>query len=158
MDPSYDAQYFRQDAPWRFIRYTEILLNYAECCLALGQEGEARTYINMIRRRAGMPDIPDSVTGTALLDRYRNERYIELAMEDPNRFFDIRRWMIGPEAYVNAVGVDIWHLLNPDHETHTTTYNLVEVQQRGWNDKYYLIPIGKNEMDKNPNLFQNPLY
>jgi hypothetical protein len=157
MDPAFDAQYFRQDAPWRRIRYAEILLNYAECCLALGQEDEARTYINMIRQRAGMPDIPTSETGSALVDRYRNERFVELAFES-NRFFDIRRWMIGPEAYEDAQGIDIWHLLNPDLETYHSTYTVVTIQQRSWDNKYYLLPIGLSEINKNANLVQNPLY
>ena len=157
MDPAFDAQYFRQDAPWRHIRYAEILLDYAECCLALGQETEAKTYINMIRHRAGMPDIPPSETGAALIDRYRNERFVELAFEN-TRFFDIRRWMKGPESYVNAQGLDIWHLLNPDHVTYYTTYSIVTIQQRAWNDKYYLLPIGLSEINKNKNLVQNPLY
>ncbi len=157
MDPAFDAQYFRQDAPWRRIRYTEILLDYAECCLALGQEPEAKTYINMIRHRAGMPDVPPSETGAALIDRYRNERLVELAFEN-TRFFDIRRWMKGPESYVNAQGLDIWHLLNPDHVTYNSTYKIVTIQQRAWNNKYYLIPIGLSEINKNKNLVQNPLY
>lgn len=157
MDPAFDAQYFRQDAPWRYIRYAEILLNYAESCLALGQETEAKTYINMIRHRAGMPDIPPSETGAALIDRYRNERFVELAFEN-TRFFDIRRWMKGPESYVNAQGLDIWHLLNPDHVTYNSKYAVVTIQQRAWNDKYYLLPIGLSEINKNKNLVQNPLY
>jgi len=157
MDPAFDAQYFRQDAPWRRIRYAEVLLNYAECCLALGQEDEARTYINMIRQRAGMPEIPSTVTGQALVDRYRNERFVELAFE-AHRFFDIRRWMIGPEAYVDAQGIDIWHLLNPDLQTYHSTYTVITVQQRAWHNKYYLLPIGLQEINKNPNLIQNPLY
>ncbi|HZK97217.1 MAG TPA: RagB/SusD family nutrient uptake outer membrane protein [Prolixibacteraceae bacterium] len=145
MDPAFDAQYFRQDAPWRNIRYAEILLDYAECCLALGQEAEAKTYINMIRHRAGMPDIPSNETGAALVDRYRNERFVELAFEWNSRFIDIRRWMIGPSAYVNAQGLDIWHKLNPDHITTTPSYKVVTIQQRAWNNKYYLLPIGLSE-------------
>lgn len=157
MDPAFDAQYFRQDAPWRFIRYTEILLDYAECCLALGQETEAKTYINMIRHRAFMPDVPPSETGAALLTTYRNERFVELAFEN-TRFFDIRRWMIGPSAYVNAQGIDILHKLNPDRITTTPSYKVVTIQQRAWNNKYYLLPIALSEINKNDKLIQNPMY
>jgi SusD family. len=57
IDPSINAQYDKQDQPWRYIRYSEILLNYAEACLGLGQEAEAKTYINQIRKRAFMPDV-----------------------------------------------------------------------------------------------------
>lgn len=45
-------------------------------------------------------------SGTALRDRYRNERRIEMVYED-QRFFDVRRWMIGPQAYHDVHGVQI---------------------------------------------------
>ena len=50
------------------MRYAEVLLNYAEACIGLGQDAEAKTYINMIRKRAGMPDVTES--GVALSDRF----------------------------------------------------------------------------------------
>jgi hypothetical protein len=34
LDPNVDAQYFKQDIPWRFIRYTEVILNYVERALS----------------------------------------------------------------------------------------------------------------------------
>jgi len=36
IDPTIDAQYSRQENPWRYIRYTEVLLNYSEACIELG--------------------------------------------------------------------------------------------------------------------------
>src|SRR5690606_22479661 len=96
IDPAVDGQYSGQSCPLRYIRYGEILLNYAEACIELGQYDEARKYINMIRKRAFMPETDES--GEALKARYRNERRIELAIED-HRFYDVRRWMIAPEAY-----------------------------------------------------------
>lgn len=156
IDPTYDAQYFNQETPWRFIRYTEILLNYAEACLGLGQEDEAKKYINIIRKRAGLPPINE--TGQALIERYRHERRIELVFED-HRFFDVRRWMIAPQSYKNVEGVSIIHKLNPDLVTTTPNYTLLpSVQQRDWKDRFYFIPIEFNEMNNNKNLIQNPLY
>ena len=64
IDPNNDAQYVRQSISWRFMRYAEVLLNYAEACIELGLDQEAKTYMNMIRKRAGMPDITE--TGLAL--------------------------------------------------------------------------------------------
>src|SRR5947209_6160167 len=49
IDPSVDAQYTKQDHPWRYIRYAEVLLNYAEACIALVQDAEAVKYLNQIR-------------------------------------------------------------------------------------------------------------
>lgn len=168
IDPTVDAQYIRQDNPWRFFRYTEILLNYAEASLELGQEAEAREYINMIRRRAGMPETTE--TGQALMDRYRNERRVELAFED-HRFFDVRRWMIAPQTLDNAEGVDIRYQIsasetggaNTYHQLRETTsvepdFSVIEIQERAWRDRAYFLPIKLDEMNRNDQLIQNPLY
>ncbi|MEI7527271.1 MAG: RagB/SusD family nutrient uptake outer membrane protein, partial [Mariniphaga sp.] len=155
-DPKVDGRFTSQNSPWRYFRYAKILLNYAEACIELGQEGEARTYINMIRKRAGMKDITES--GTALRAKYRHERRIELAMED-DRFFDVRRWAIGPEAYVDATGVDIRYKLNADHTTaKIPTIKPIVIQTRKWSNKAYFFPITRSEMSKNDLLVQNPGY
>lgn len=153
VDPNMDQQYEYQKYPYRQIRYAEVLLNYAECCIELGEEAEARKYLNLIRNRANMPSLDASVTGTALRERYRNERNIELAYEQ-NRFFDIRRWMIAPEVIKNAQGIDIRY---PKGST-TPTYSIKDVQNRSWDNKNYLIPILLDEMQKNELLIQNPGY
>jgi len=159
MDPTVDHQYNKQEVPWRFMRYAEVLLNYAEACIALGQEAEASTYINMIRKRAGMPDFPASETGQALLNHYRNERRIELAFEE-HRFFDIRRWMIAPQVIIDAKGIDVRYKLLPDNTTSATaTFTVIPlVQQRAWKNSQYYLPIKLAEMNRNKNLIQNPLY
>lgn len=155
-DPSVDARFVQQTCPYRFIRYAEILLNYAEACLELGQEDEARLYINMIRKRAGLPSITES--GQALIERYRHERRIELAFED-HRFFDVRRWMIAPEVYSNVQGIYIVHKLNADKVSTTANYTILPlVQKREWKDRFYFLPILLDEMNRNNKLIQNPLY
>jgi hypothetical protein len=156
IDPSINAQYDKQEQPWRYIRYTEILLNYAEACLGLGQEAEARTYINRVRKRAAMPDVMES--GQALVDRYRNERSIELAFED-HRYFDVRRWMIAPQAYQNAKGVRIDYPADAaGNPIGAPTYSIITAQSRAWNPRFYLFPIKLDEINRNNKLVQNPLY
>jgi hypothetical protein len=156
IDPTIDAQYTKQDLPWRYIRYTEILLNYAEACLALGQEVEAKQYINMVRRRAKMPDITES--GQALIDRYRNERRIELAFED-QRYFDVRRWMIAPAAYADATGISIRYKIDAAGTVISgPTYSVITAQTRKWNPRFYFFPIKLDEINRNNKLIQNPLY
>lgn len=157
IDPSVDGRYSGSATPWRIFRFGEIVLNYAEACIEMGDEGEARTYINMIRKRAGMPDITES--GDALRHRYRHERRIELFMED-NRFYDFRRWVIGPEAYnINAIGVDIRYKLLPDHTTSTIPEVTPKViQTRAWLEKAHFFPIMRTERNKNDLLIQNSGY
>lgn len=158
LDPTLIGPYETNLQPYtyRYIRYAEVLMNYAEACLGLGQEEEARTYINKIRKRAGMPDITE--TGAALVARYRNERRIEFYNED-KRFFDVRRWMIGPEAYTDATAVSVVYKLNPDHTTAAIpTITSEFLEKRSWNDRAYFFPILRDEMDKNNKLIQNPAY
>lgn len=158
LDPSLKGPYETNLQPYtyRYIRYAEILMNYAEACIALGQEGEARLYINMVRRRAGMPDI--TVSGQELIDEYRNERRVEFYNED-KRFWDVRRWMIGPQAYTDATKVTVVYNLNPDHTTQTIpTITSGLLEKRSWNDKAYFFPISRDEMNKNLKLSQNPGY
>ena len=150
------VQFYYQTVTWRFFRYAEILLNYAEACIELGEDAEACRYINMIRHRAGLPDI--NLTGDTLKEAYRHERRIELCFED-HRFFDVRRWVIGPEAYHPVTRAIVVYPLNPDHTTATEPTIRHEVwEQRAWNDKAYFLPILRDEMDKNSLLIQNPGY
>lgn len=168
VDPTLDPQYVSQEVPFRHIRYAEILLNYAEACIELGEDGNARDAINLIRKRAGQPDITES--GDALRDRYRHERRVELAYED-HRFWDVRRWVIGDAAYhqthavsvkyfVNAISVDSYR--QPDGSTWgDPVFEKIDNpagDQRTWDDKCYFFPIMRDEMGRNPELIQNPGY
>jgi hypothetical protein len=164
-----DNQSNAQVIPWPFIRYTEVALNYIEACIATGDEVEARLWLNRIRYRAGMPAVLDA--GTVLVDRYRNERRVELAYEE-HRYYDARRWMI-PQT---TVGRGIKHIninatlkagqsyLVPyryDKNVYNYTYTVVnntENETRVWNDKMYYRPISRDEMTKNDKLVQNPGY
>ena len=155
IDPSIDHQYEKQKLPWRQMRYAEVILNYVEACLELGQEDEAKQYLNMIRSRAGMPTVPANETGEALVERYRNERKIELAYEQ-HRYFDIRRWMIAPEVLVTVQGVDIRYPFGSESPTYTVVD--IDVQERSWKDKSYFLPILLDELNRNEQLIQNPGY
>lgn len=156
IDPAVNAQYDKQEQPWRYIRYSEVLLNYAEASLGLGQENEAKTYLNMIRKRAGMPDI--TAGGAALLNQLRNERSIELAFED-HRYYDVRRWMTAPQAYQDAKGISIRQKTDAaGTPTGAPTYSIVNAQSRAWNPRFYLFPIKLDEINRNSKLIQNPLY
>ena len=156
LDPTVLPAVTKGTTTWRWFRYAEILLNYAEACMELGDDAEARTYINMVRKRAGLPDLTES--GSALRQRYRNERRIELCFED-HRFYDVRRWVIGQEAYCPVTQAIIVYKLQLDH----TTAAIPEVKHvvwetRSWNNKGYFLPLLRDEVNKNPLLINNPGY
>lgn len=146
---------------WIYFRFGEILLNYAEASIELGEEADARNALNRIRRRAGMPEFGSSLTGQALWDAYRNERRIEMAFEE-QRFFDIRRWMIAPDVMnEDAQGINITAEATDraDRDTYTNyQYEVMTFQDRAWEDKMYFFPISAEEMNRNDQLVQNPGY
>ncbi|QEH40817.1 RagB/SusD family nutrient uptake outer membrane protein [Chitinophaga sp. XS-30] len=73
----------------RVLRYGEVLLIYAEAANELGNTGEAIAKLNIIRRRAGLPNT--TASGQAdLRQAIWNERRVELAMEH-DRFWDLVR-------------------------------------------------------------------
>ena len=130
--------------------------NYAEACIELGEDEEAQKYLNMIRNRAGMPDIKD--TGDTLRDRMRNEKRVEMMFED-QRYYDVRRWMIGEEAYSKCYAADVLYPLLDDKTTSIEPIISHEVfQERNWSDKMYFKPIYHDETLRNNLLVQNPDY
>lgn len=153
----------KQEGSWIFYRYTEILLNYIEASIELGEEADALRELNRIRTRAGMPEFDASVTGNELVEQYRNERRIEMAFEE-QRYFDVRRWMIAPEVmsedamriHITAEGTD-----QADRSTYSN-YNYevrtVGPGNRAWEDKMYFQPIPFEERNRNAELTQNPGY
>jgi hypothetical protein len=138
------------DNVWIEFRLAEIILSYAEACLELGETTEAATYINMIRNRAGMPDFTGDIT-----EALRHERQVELAFEG-TRWYDIRRWKVLEEKLTDAMGIDITET-NEDG-TVTTTWRQIVAEDRNVEKKMYWVPIPTDEMNKAPQLTQNPGY
>ena len=150
VDPNKDPNNWTDDCMAIFIRLTEIYLNYAEAQNVLGNDAIALNYVNMIRERAGMPDITGS--GTDLRDKIRHERRIELAFEG-QRYYDLRRWNILQQGMGDAIGMKI--VKNSDG---SKTYSKKTVQTRFYTQKVYWQPIPATEIQKNSKLTQNPGY
>ncbi|HSC38575.1 MAG TPA: RagB/SusD family nutrient uptake outer membrane protein, partial [Chitinophagaceae bacterium] len=82
--------------PWIYIRYAEVLLNYAEAQNeAVGPDASVYAAVNQIRQRAsvGLPPLVAGLSQTQMRNAIRNERRVELAFEE-HRFYDVRRWKI----------------------------------------------------------------
>ncbi|MEQ8418179.1 MAG: RagB/SusD family nutrient uptake outer membrane protein [Imperialibacter sp.] len=164
-----DNQSGAQVVPWPFIRYTEMVLNYIEASIELGDEAEARNWLNKIRFRVGMPAVTD--TGDALRDRYRNERRVELAYEE-HRYHDARRWLIAPTTLGRGIkDIQVEATLKPGATPHVpyrydpavydytyTPQANTENETRAWVDKMYFRPISRGEINRNDKLVQNPGY
>lgn len=141
---------------WIHLRMAELYFNKAEALYHIGDEEGAREALKPVRQRAGMPAV--TATGADLLEAIKNERRIEFAFEE-HRYFDVRRWKEAPKYFgstVHAITIKKY----PDGKK---TYEVDKLRSdvggdRKWDDKMYWLPIPKSEMDKNPNLVQNPGY
>lgn len=141
------------DQNWIIFRLAEVYLNYAEALYHMGNEGEARNYINRVRSRGSvqMPDI--TVSGNDLLKAIEHERQIELCFEG-HRFFDVRRWKIAGETDNEPLmGVQI-----KQESGNNFSYSYFELQERVFNDANYFFPVPQSEINKNGKLEQNPGY
>ena len=83
---------------WPLIRYTDVLLQYAEALAQTDQLGEAIRLVNKVRTRAHMPALTEGGSGPCavngkedMLERIRYERRVEFCLEGIN-FFDEVRW------------------------------------------------------------------
>ncbi|GAB3275196.1 RagB/SusD family nutrient uptake outer membrane protein [Larkinella harenae] len=142
------------NTPWIFIRYAEVLLNYAEALYHLGDEAKARQFVNQIRSRqsVNMPAITE--TGPALLRRIQHERQIELVFEE-HRFFDVRRWKIAEETDNEDAKKMV---ITRNATTGQKTYKVEVFQPRAFKERNYRVPIPQSEIERNPLLEQNPGY
>lgn len=164
-----DAQ-AKQYVPWPYFRYTEVVFNYVEACIELGETETARNWLNKIRFRAGMPAITATDQNT-LREIYRHERRIEMAYEQ-QRFYDARRWLIADETLgrkVTIVKVDatfkpgksMANVYKHDETIYNYTYTPQEFntkENRVWKNQVYFLPLSRDEIRKNPLLVQNPGY
>lgn len=158
MDPAVVGQYYRNTNHWVEIRYAEILLNYAEALIELGGNDniqEGLKHLNLVRNRAGLPGrvTTDQTEARAFV---RHERNIEFFGEG-HHFWDIRRWQTASKLMFSFYGMKIKEFVNGDMEWKLDYNN--KVDDRLWGgDHYYWLPIPQEEINKAPQLQQNPGY
>jgi hypothetical protein len=143
-------------------RLVEMLLNFAEATNEYLADGASRTDViaalDQIRLRADMPTVAAtfakngwSVTDQKQMRKFiRNERRIELSFEN-QRFFDVRRWLIGEKTQTVAYEHDVLKKLNGSF-----VYTIKVWEKRVFMPKYNLMCLPQSEINNNPNLEQNP--
>ena len=167
-----------QTCPMPYIRLAEMYLIAAEACVELNKLDEAATYLDALRGRIGRPDTKatlavrgQSFNQKDLREFLRHERRVELAYEE-SRYYDVRRWMIAPEAgNKKLTGITIVGRLKPgktstlpyvhDESVYDYTWtvlNLNYIEKRKWDNKLYFAPIKLDETLRNPAIIQNPYY
>lgn len=155
-DPATVGQYYNNENAWIELRYAEVVLDYAEACIELGGANlqAGIDALNMIRNRAGLPD---RVTNDQEQARkwYRHERQVEFFGEG-DRWYMIRKWMIAGDVIKNVHAMKIYHYEDGSHKWFYDTSTVVD--DRSWNDVNYWLPISRTEINKAPQLQQNPGY
>lgn len=125
------------------LRYADILLMYAEAQNEVsGPDASVYSAINMVRERAGMPDVEPAYNQSELREIIRHERRIEFAGEGLY-YNDIRRWKTA-ETVMNAT------IYTYDHST-------IETRKFDPNRDYWW-PVPQTELDLDPKLTQNKGY
>jgi len=140
---------------WIYYRLGEEYLNYAEALNeADGPVADVYKYVNAIRDRAGLPGLPTGLSQTDMRERIHHERRIELAFET-HRYFDTHRWKTAAgidSKEIHGMNIGAGNALNDDN-----FYKRTVIERRVFvAPKHYLWPIQQAEINKNPNLVQNP--
>lgn len=139
---------------WILFRLGEQYLNYAEALNEYeGPVADVYKYVNAIRDRAGLPDLPSGLSKDEMREKIWHERRIELAFEG-HRYFDVRRWTIAEEILdgpVHGMNIRMGNSLQDD-----SFYERTIADQRIFEPKHYLWPIPQEEIEKVPSLVQNP--
>jgi hypothetical protein len=142
---------------WVLFRYGEVLLNYAEAMNeAYGPTADPEGYgltayeaVNEVRNRAGMFNLLQGPSQSELRQKVREERRVELAFEN-HRFWDLRRWEIGPET------TTIREMQIERQGGSTFAYDKAVLDERVWEPAFYRYPIPQSELLINDNLTQTP--
>ena len=145
------------------LRFADVLLMYAEVENVLKDDGQARWALNKVRERVDLDPVESS--GTELRDAIRQERRLELALEN-QRLFDIRRWKndSGKSVMSDIMGPNGSFVIYNTKES-TDTYELgnqKESSSKGRNfkeERDLVYPIPTTEISQsNGSIVQNPGY
>ena len=140
----YWGEYNRTPYEFPLIRLADVILMLAEAYNETGKTDLAVQEVNKIRERAGMPGLNSGAawlnvgSKEDMTERIRKERAMELAGEG-QRYWDLRRWGILKESVKDAT--DIFGDL---------------MYTRAYQERHELWPIPLVELERNPNLTQNP--
>lgn len=127
---------FRSPNNYRYIRYADVLLMYAEVLNATGRTAQAYPFVDRVRGRVGLAPLSVTRPGlgqAAFLEQLKHERLLELSGEG-HRWADLARW-----GDLNSS---------------------LAVRDPGFNNfvvgRHEFLPIPQRDLDINKNMTQNP--
>jgi hypothetical protein len=137
-DATMNGEVFHSGNNYRFLRYADVLLLYAEALNQLNQTAQAYAFVDKVRTRAGLRTLTVAMPGlsqAAFLAQLKHERITELSGEG-HRWEDLVRW----------------GELSPSLASRDAGFANFKV------GKNEFLPIPQFDLDINPNLKQNPGY
>lgn len=140
------------------LRLAELYLGYAEALNEIGQTEQAVTWLNKIRKRAGIDAGTESRYGIVLgiskadLRKIIQDDYVAEFFHEGHFWYDTRRWKTAEITEATTMtGNYITKELNG-----TYTYKEVSALPVNWQPRAYLAPIPQDEINKSATLIQNP--
>ena len=132
-------------------RYADVLLLLAEAINeSAGPTAEAYNAINLVRTRAGLPNLTTGLSKDAFKDAVFQERRWELAFE-MHGIFDNRRHWPWAKARIESHMLQIATANRSPTTSAVPKFNATPIP-----DKWKLLPIPQRAIDLNPLLTQNP--
>lgn len=150
-------------ANWPIIRVAEVYLNYCEALAESGENlPEVLKYMNLIRNRAGVPDLgAGGVYASEINDKaqlrelVRRERRVELSFEN-HRYWDTRQWMIAESTDNGSMwGMNLRATSSKFELGDDSFWKRTVIQNRVFSKNHYLYPFNQSELDRNKALTQN---
>ena len=132
---------FNSPINFRYIRFADVLLMYAEALNSMGQTSAAYPFVDRVRQRAGLTALSVAMPGMTQAQFHRqleHERITELTGESL-RWNDLARW----GYFDDAAKLNELKARDPEFNNFVIGRN-----------KY--MPVPQSELDINPNLVQNP--
>ncbi len=150
---------------WVIIRYSEVLLTFAEATFELNgriSDADLDMSINLLRKRGEVAPLTNSFAelyGLDMREEIRRERRVELAQEN-HRYWDLLRWKTAETELPKAVlGNYLFEEFGTDIPVNTNENGFIVVQDASFRrfdpQKDYLWPFPVNELGLNPALKQN---
>jgi hypothetical protein len=141
---------------WPYLRLAEIYLTFAEATNEAnnGPNADAYTYVNLVRNRVGLNNLPAGLTKEQFRKAVLNERACEFGFEEV-RWYDLIRWKMVDDFTKTLHGMDITKAAN-GQLTYTLTDLPVRFWKTTWSPKWYLSAFPSNEINKAYGLVQNP--
>jgi len=161
------------ETPFMLCRYAEVLLNFAEAKVELNQiDDECLSALNLIRQRAGMPDIKANLSQAEMRHVIQYERKVELFNEGFRRN-DLNRWkraevvlnrpvfgrpVVGnydvyPSVSFDEYGDPVYDYTN--YAPHPSSDYRILIRSVFDKNRDYLWPISETELNLNSGLGQN---